>query len=56
MQKTVYQNIAYPLEISKVSKEKIDERVNELLKFIDLEEKKMHIRLSYQVVKSKELQ
>lgn len=40
MQKTVYQNIAYPLEISKVSKEKIDERVNELLKFIDLEEKK----------------
>lgn len=40
MQKTVYQNIAYPLEISNVSKDKIDERVNELLKFIDLEEKK----------------
>lgn len=40
MQKTVYQNIAYPLEISKFPKEKVDERVNELLKFIDLEEKK----------------
>lgn len=40
MQKTVYDNIAYPLEISDVNKDEIEKRVNELLKFIDLEAKK----------------
>lgn len=40
MQKTVYQNIAYPLELSKMPKSEIDKRVSELLEFIDLEEKK----------------
>lgn len=40
MQKTVYENIAYPLEISKIPKDKIKERVEELLKFIDLAEKR----------------
>lgn len=40
MQKTVAENIAYPLEISGVSREKINKRVDELLNFIDLEDKK----------------
>lgn len=40
MQKTVYDNIAYPLEIAKEKKDYIEKRVEELLKFIDLEEKR----------------
>ncbi|MDO5037260.1 MAG: methionine ABC transporter ATP-binding protein [Tissierellia bacterium] len=40
MQKTVYKNIAYPLEISAYPKEEIKSRVEALLKFIDLEDKK----------------
>ena len=40
MQKTVAENIAYPLEISKVNKLEIEKRVCELLDFIDLKEKK----------------
>ena len=40
MQKTVAENIAYPLEISGVSKSDIEKRVDELLNFIDLKEKK----------------
>ncbi|WP_100064949.1 methionine ABC transporter ATP-binding protein [Miniphocaeibacter massiliensis] len=39
-QKTVYKNIAYPLELLKMDKEKIDTRVNELLEFVDLVDKK----------------
>ncbi|MDO4778075.1 MAG: methionine ABC transporter ATP-binding protein [Tissierellia bacterium] len=39
-QKTVFKNIAYPLEIDGVSKNEIEDRVNKLLKFIDLESKK----------------
>ncbi len=39
LQKTVYDNIAYPLEIQKWPKEKIQERVHELLDFIDLKDK-----------------
>ncbi len=38
-QKNVYENIAYPLEISGKTKTEVNERVRELLKFIDLEEK-----------------
>ncbi|MET3616874.1 D-methionine transport system ATP-binding protein [Peptoniphilus olsenii] len=40
MQKTVAENIAYPLEISKVNKLEIEKRICELLDFIDLKEKK----------------
>lgn len=40
MQKTVEENIAYPLVISGVSKSETDKRVDELLSFIDLKEKK----------------
>ena len=40
MQKTVAENIAYPLEISGVSKKETEDRVDELLDFIDLREKK----------------
>ncbi|MDO5713421.1 MAG: ATP-binding cassette domain-containing protein [Tissierellia bacterium] len=39
-QKTVFENIAYPLEIMKLPKEEIKERVEELLTFIDLESKR----------------
>lgn len=39
-QKTVYENIAYPLEIIKTPKDELNNRVLELLEFIDLEEKK----------------
>ena len=39
-QRNVYENIAYPLEILKKSKSEIDNKVNELLKFVDLEAKK----------------
>ncbi len=39
-QRNVYKNIAYPLEILKKSKSEIDSKVNELLKFVDLEAKK----------------
>lgn len=40
LQKTVYDNIAYPLEIQKWPKEKIQARVEELLDFIDLRDKR----------------
>lgn len=38
-QKTVRENIAYPLKIDKVDKKEIDERVNKLLEFIDLKDR-----------------
>ncbi|MBD8007279.1 methionine ABC transporter ATP-binding protein [Bacillus norwichensis] len=37
--RTVYGNIAYPLKLAKWPKHEIDKRVNELIKFIDLEDK-----------------
>jgi D-methionine transport system ATP-binding protein len=37
--RTVYQNVAFPLELEGVSKAKIRERVFELLKFVGLEDK-----------------
>lgn len=37
--RTVYGNIAYPLRLAKLSKKEIKERVNELLKFVGLEDK-----------------
>ena len=40
MQKTVYDNIAYPLNYVDTPKDKIKARVEELMKFIDLEDKK----------------
>lgn len=39
-QKTVYKNIAYPLELLNMPKDKIKERVDELLEFVDLKDKK----------------
>lgn len=39
-QKTVFQNIAFPLELLKMSKCQIENRVNELLKYVELEDKK----------------
>lgn len=39
LQKTVFDNIAYPLEIQKWPKDKIRARVDELLDFIDLKDK-----------------
>lgn len=39
-QKTVYENIALPLNLNKENKESINKRVMELLKYVDLEDKK----------------
>lgn len=39
-QKNVFKNISYPLELDGVSKSEIEDRVNKILKFIDLESKK----------------
>lgn len=39
MQKTVYDNIAFPLVINGASKEKIHERVKELLEVVDMKDK-----------------
>lgn len=39
-QKTVFENIAYPLEIANTPKSEIESRVNKLLEFVDLTEKK----------------
>lgn len=38
--KTIYDNIALPLKLSKTPKAEIDKRVNELLEFVELSEKK----------------
>ena len=40
MQRTVYQNIAFPLQISGVSRQETEERVAQLLKVVDMEDKK----------------
>ena len=39
-QKTVYENIAFPLELDKIDRNKIHSRIDELLKYVDLEDKK----------------
>ena len=39
-QKTVYDNIAFPLKLKGASKREIEERVDELLNIVDLEDKK----------------
>lgn len=39
-QKTVYENIAFPLEISGIEKDEIENRVYEMLEFVDLLDKK----------------
>lgn len=40
MNATVYENIAFPLKISGLTKDKIDKKVNELLEVVDLLDKK----------------
>lgn len=39
-QKTVYKNIAFPLELEGLSKKEIDSRVNTLLEYVELSDKK----------------
>lgn len=39
MQKTVYENVAFPLKLSKYDKNEVDARVQELLQLVGLEEK-----------------
>ncbi len=39
-QKTVYENIAFPLELEKMDKDKIEERVDKLLEYVELTDKK----------------
>lgn len=40
MQKNIYDNIAFPLQLEGHSKAQIDKRVNELLEYVDLSDKK----------------
>lgn len=40
MNSTVYENIAFPLKISKINEERISQRVNELLQVVDLRDKR----------------
>ena len=40
-QKTVYDNIAFPLQLDGMSKAQIDKRVNELLEYVELRDKKL---------------
>ncbi len=39
-QKTVFENIAFPLQLEKMEPDKINNRVNELLEYVDLKDKK----------------
>ncbi len=39
-QKTVYENIAFPLQLEKMDQLQIDNRVNQLLEYVDLKDKK----------------
>ncbi|NLV87841.1 MAG: methionine ABC transporter ATP-binding protein [Tissierellia bacterium] len=39
-QKTVYENIAFPLKLEKQSKKQVEARVNQLLEYVDLKDKK----------------
>lgn len=39
-QKTVFENIAFPLQLEKMEPDKINYRVNELLEYVDLKDKK----------------
>lgn len=39
-QKTVYKNIAFPLKLEKQSKKQVEARVNQLLEYVDLKDKK----------------
>lgn len=40
LQKTVYENIAFPLKLENMDKSEIDNRVNQLLEYVDLVDKK----------------
>ena len=40
LQKTVYENIAFPLRLENIDKKEIDIRVNQLLEYVDLVDKK----------------
>lgn len=51
--KTIFENIAYPLRLAKMSEDKIKLRVEELLDIVELKEKKTPIPLNYQVDKNK---
>lgn len=52
MNSTVYENIAFPLKISKVSDSVIKKRVDELLDVVDLKDKNTHILRSCLEVKN----
>ena len=40
LQKTVYENIAFPLRLENMDKNEIDKRVNQLLEYVELRDKK----------------
>ena len=52
--KTVFNNVAMPLILQGTSKEKIKAKVDELLKFVGLEDKGSNILMNYLEDKNKE--
>lgn len=52
--KTIYENVALPLKLNKVPKEQIRKKVNEILEFVELSDKRIHIPASCPAVRSRE--
>ena len=50
--KSVYKNVAMPLILSKTNKKEIKEKVDEMLEFVGLADKKINFQMNYQVDKT----
>ena len=50
--KSVYKNVAMPLILSKTNKKEIKEKVDEMLEFVGLADKKDQFQMNYQVDKN----
>ncbi len=50
--KSVYKNVAMPLILSKTNKKEIKEKVDEMLEFVGLADKKINFQMNYQVDKN----
>ena len=52
MQKSVLENVCFPMYIQGKKKKEAREKAEELLEIVGLKEKQMHFLLNYQVVKT----
>ena len=50
--KSVYKNVAMPLILSKTNKKEIKEKVDEMLEFVGLADKKINFQMNYQADKN----